>query len=396
MGSLLRDSALLQLLALTSITALLLLFTGGCAASSDGVVVLTVDPNSVDQEGCGSSESPCASVLGALVFNNLTSSNYSNTLYGLQLQAGVYSGPNNRNISLPPSIAWINGNGSVVFVNSPFNVTTVVNSTYSYNTTMVTPIFNTSTSLTFTGLTFSGTFGYSDFNTYVISITDNGTNYPNRGYKSTFSFTNISFIDISYSYGGVACINAFLVEGSHLELLRVSTNALMLVSASAWISDDNICPSLAYTFPYLAIASLSISGVMPVNNYYYYTQSLISTSNVELSLSNTTITNSTMGLISSIQYPGAGCFNTSTPTTTVNNLSVQNSSIGGGVSAAIATISGVSVTNCQIGSSSVLNFYWGSASEVTISDNIFTPVSSRSVYLLEKWSNKRTSGTGLT
>jgi len=372
----------LQLLALTSITTLLLLLVaGGCVnASSEGVIVLTVDPNSVDQQGCGSSDAPCASVLGALVFNNLTASgnnsiNNSN-LYGLQLQAGVYSGSGNRNISLPSNILWINGNGSVVFMNLPFNVTTVVNSTYSYNTTMVTPIFNYTSSLSITGVTFSGTFGCSNLDTYVISITDAGSNSTDPNVASLFSFTNVSFIDISYSLGGLACIKAVLDEGSHLELLGVSTNALALVSASSWISIQNTCPSSTFDYPVVAVTSLSVSGVMSMDYYYYYYQNIISISNVNLLLSNTTITDSTIGYISSIQYSGAGCVNTSMPTTTVNNLSVQNSTLNGGVYAAIAKISGVSVTNCQLRiSASVLNFYWGSASDVTISDNSFTSVS---------------------
>jgi len=360
--------------ALESIVAtLFLLLTSGYAVSSEDVIVLTVDPNSVDQQGCGSSATPCASVLGALVYNNLTSSDH-NTSYGLLLQTGVYSGLDNRNISLPANIAWINGNntnGPVVFENTVFNMTTVVNSTYSYNTTTVTPIFNVSSSLTISGVTFSGTFGYNGFNTYAIAITDgNGTVT-----SSVFSFINVSFTPlVSYIYGGAACINAVLAEGSQLVLQGVTTNALKLVSISSWVSSENICPPINYKFPLLSITALNVNGVNPIEYYYYYSQTLISTSNVDLLLRNITISNSTIGLISSVS--DAGCFNTSMPMTTVHNLSVQNSSLAGGVFAAIAEISDVSVTNCQISDLGVLYFYWGSATDVSISDNSYIPVSS--------------------
>eukprot|EP01102_Stenamoeba_stenopodia_P020747 TRINITY_DN8207_c0_g1_i1.p1 TRINITY_DN8207_c0_g1~~TRINITY_DN8207_c0_g1_i1.p1 ORF type:complete len:535 (-),score=91.19 TRINITY_DN8207_c0_g1_i1:851-2344(-) len=373
------------LLALSLLAAMLLFVTD--VSSSEDVQVITIDPSSQDQQGCGSATSPCASVLGALVFNNLTvatnnsgfvNNNNVNGSYGLYLKSGLYQGLDNQNISIPSNVVWINGTGSVVFEAAQFNVTTVVNSTYSYNTTMVTPIFNISSSLAISGVTFSGEFWCPLLQTNVIIITDGGSSNATTT-PSLYSFNDVSFDGVlfspyTFSYGS-PCINAVLQAGSQLSLQRVTINSLSLVSVASSLGQT--CPPANYQYPVLSVSSLLVSGAMPPSpvlpHYlnYAYVEEVIRLANVNLILVNTTIVDSIIGLIVSTDYDGAGCYQTSMPTAIVDNLYVNNSTITGGVSVTIANIFNVTVTNSRVGFNGVLKFKWGDASLVYIANNTF-------------------------
>jgi len=286
--------------------------------------------------------------------------NNTNNTFGLLLESGVYEGNSNRNITLPPWVVWIKGIGSVVFE-------------ASYDATAFSSVLSINFPIAISGVTFSAVsldLSYID-STSAISIFDYAP-------ASIYSFANVSFFYprsynppslIAFTY-----IDAYLYSRSQLLLEGVVTNALSLVTISSLDTSSNECPRVGYDFPLLSVSELSISGADFVFELFA-SAPLFSTFNVDLLLSNTTISNSNIGSIASLPTYQQPCFDKGMSTTTVNNLSVRDSSIAGGITALRANISGVSVTNCRVGSLGVLNFFWGSASDVNISENTYVRTS---------------------